>query len=158
MDEKLLSIIRKLRGNLLDEPESIIYAEINEGNTKIITDNDYLKEYYDFLREADGARCGMFDLWSFGELSKHQFRISDFSGAEEKWIEIGQVLYEPVVINKESGQVYLFNQEEPDTEGRDLGSVSNFLANYVFGPQYGELVPNADSEEWYLFLKKNLPL
>ncbi len=154
MDGQLKSIIGKVKEKLVAEPDSIIYGELNEGNTGIKFDNDYLKQYFEFLKESDGARCGAVDLWSFNELSLHQSRVSDFLGGTEKWIEVGQVLYEPLVIEKYSGQVYYFYQGHPARVGQTFGDFNYFLLNYVFGRRYEELVPDAHLEDWYQFLKR----
>lgn len=154
MDDQLKSIIKKVKEKLAAEPESIIYGELNEGNTDIEVTNDCFKQYFEFLKESDGARCGAVDLWAFDELFLHQFRVSDFSGGTEKWIEVGQVLYEPLVIEKDSGQVYCFYQGHPDKAAQTLGDFNYFLLNYVFGRKYEELVPDAHLEDWYQFLKR----
>ncbi|MGG3283320.1 hypothetical protein [Paenibacillus solani] len=127
---------------------------LNEGITDIKLDKDYLKQYFEFLTESDGARFGAVDLWSFEELPSHQFRVTEFFGGTEKWFEVGQVLYEPLVIEKSSGQVYCFFQGHPARVGQTLGDFNLFLLNYVFGRKYEELVPNVQSEEWYQFLKR----
>ncbi|MEK4063903.1 MULTISPECIES: hypothetical protein [Paenibacillus] len=159
MDEKVkyineLSIIKKVKEKLVAEPDSIIFGELNEGNTGIKSNDDCIKQYFEFLKESDGARCGAVDLWSFDEFPSHQSRVSDFLGGIENWIEVGQVLYEPLVIDKNSGQVYCFCQGHPARVGQTLGDFHYFLLNYVFGGKYEELIPDAHLDDWYQFLKR----
>ncbi|OKP86582.1 hypothetical protein [Paenibacillus sp. P32E] len=152
MDSRLKSIIDNVKNKLIDEPDSIIIGELNHGNKFIKTDEVHLKDYFDFLSEVDGARCGAIDLWSYDELSQHQIRVSDY--LDGKWLEIGQVLYEPIVINENSGQVYCFKLGYPFQEAQPLGDFNYFLINYVFGRKYEELVPDSHLDYWYQFLEK----
>ncbi|MHA6534213.1 hypothetical protein [Paenibacillus sp. BAC0078] len=156
MDSHLKSIIEKVKKKLVNEPDSIIIGELNQGNISIKPNEDHLKDYFDFLSEVDGARCGAIDIWSYDELAEHQFRVSDYLEEKEddKWIEIGQVLYEPLFINANSGRVLCFKQGYPLSEGQSLGDFNYFLLNYVFGRKYAELVPDSHLEYWYQFLVK----
>ncbi|MGM7637651.1 hypothetical protein [Bacillus sp. Hm123] len=154
MNELLKSIVEKVKEDLISEPDSIIYGELNDGNKNINSDDNHLKEHYDFLRICDGARCGAIDLWSYDELSLHQSRVSNFLGGTEKWVEVGQVLYEPLVIEKESGLIYCFHQGHPAKIGQTLGSFNYFMLNYVFGKKYEELIPDSHLEDWYQYLKR----
>ncbi|MUG44312.1 hypothetical protein [Paenibacillus woosongensis] len=153
MNEKLRSVIKRVKVKLAVEPDSIIFGELNEGNPEIQLDSDYYKQYMEFLKEVNGGRCGAVDLWSFDELYMHQSRVTDYLGGTDRWLEVGQVLYEPLVIEKSSGQVYYFYQGYSDRLGQTLGDYDYFLLNYVFGRKYEELVPDAHLEEWYQFIK-----
>ncbi|MFD0590086.1 hypothetical protein ACFQZE_19065 [Paenibacillus sp. GCM10027627] len=154
MNGQLKIIMGKIKEELAVLSDSIIYGELNDGNTGIKSDKETFKQYYEFLTESDGARFGAIDLWSFDGLSSHQFRLSEFFGGTERWLEVGQVLYEPLVIEKNSGQVYCFYQGHPDMVGQPLGDFNFFLFNYAFGRKYEELVPGAHLEEWYQFLRR----
>lgn len=154
MNELLKITIEKVKEDFISEPDSIIYGELNDGNKSICSNEGPLKEYFDFLRICDGARFGAIDLWSYGELPLHQTRISDFSGGPEKWIEVGQILYEPLVIEKESGFVYCFYQGHPAKTGQTLGEFDCFMLNYVFGKKYKELIPDSHLEDWYQYLER----
>ncbi|MFJ2047245.1 hypothetical protein ACIOBL_26965 [Paenibacillus taichungensis] len=154
MDEKLDDLIMRVKEELKTEPDSIIYGELCEGATATTTDNKVLKLYFEFLGKSDGARCGAIDLWSINELDEHQYRVSDFIGGTEKWMEVGQVLYEPLVIDKHSGQVCFFKQGYSASAEKTFGDFNYFLFNYVFGPKYEELVPDVHLDDWYQFLKR----
>lgn len=155
MNKELSILLKELRLKLKDEPTSMIYADMNIKTDKIINNYGKSQTYFDFLKECDGARFGAVDLWSFSELSEHQFRITELVGETENWLEIGQVLYEPLVIEKSTGLVYLFKQSAPERLERSFGEFDDFLFHYVFGRKYGEIVPDAEiDDEWYQFLMR----
>ncbi|MGG3889849.1 hypothetical protein [Metabacillus fastidiosus] len=127
---------------------------MKEGNQNIEFDTVCFKQYYHFLTLSDGARCGVIDLWSYNELPLHQFHASELTGGVEKWVEIGQVLYGPLVIEKNSGLIYYFHEYYSESMGENLGNFNYFMLNYVFGQKYGELLPDSHLEDWYSFLKR----
>lgn len=117
--------------------------------------NLFPNAYFNFLQVCNGARCGSIDLWSAELIPKNQYRVTEMEGGKEKWLCIGQVLYEPLVMNLVDEGIYLFYQGfEKDIEAKYLGKLDDFLENYVFGAKYAELIPDVEDEEWYRFLKK----
>ncbi|WP_179033140.1 hypothetical protein [Paenibacillus kribbensis] len=154
MTEQLLVILQKVREGLNSDPDGIIYGELNVGKKDINNDNPNLQQYFHFLKEANGGRFGGIDLWSYSELDSNQYRVSDLNGGIKKWIEIGQIIYEPLVINKQSGEVYHFYQGHLEDMGHNLGMFNSFIIDYVFGNKYEKIVPDSHSDEWYQFLKR----
>ncbi|MBU5354914.1 hypothetical protein KQI74_21690 [Paenibacillus barcinonensis] len=154
MDKQLHNLITRVKIKLEAEPKGIIYGEFYKGNTDIKSSDKVLKPYFEFLGVTDGARCGVMDFWSFNELGSHQYRIADLIGGLEKWIEIGQILYEPLVIDKHSGEVFCFEQGYQISTDKSLGDFNYFISNYVFGPKYKEFVPDVDLDDWFQFLKR----
>lgn len=156
MNDNLKCIIKTVRSELNKEPSSIIIGKL--GNAIIneeINGNFKIQSYYDFLKECNGARCGSIDLWSFEMLLKNQYRVTEIPGCKDTWLCIGQILYEPIVVNKIEGKVYRFYQgHETDISADCLGSFEEFLMMYVFGNKYAEIIPDADKEGWYQFLQK----
>jgi hypothetical protein len=105
-------------------------------------------EYAAFIsRLSDGGRFGVVDLWSGSELMGNQFRVTE----PEKYVEIGQVLYEPLLMDKDS-QVYWSKDEVL----RSLGSFDCFLRDYVFGSGYLALSATADDPWWSLMLQNGI--
>lgn len=156
MNDKLRGIIRLTKDELGKDPSSILFGQLEDGLLDKGEDNgSAIRPYYDFLRECNGARCGSIDLWSDELLSGIQFRVTDMPGGADKWLCIGQILYEPVVMNKADGMVYRFYQGA-ETEGPAdcFGILDEFLIEYVFGTRYADIIPNADDEEWYQLIKK----
>lgn len=155
MDEHLYDLITKVKATLEAEPDSIIYGELGAGNTGVEVNDTVLKLYLEFLGKFDGARCGVIDLWSFETLASHQYRIADFRGGLDQWLEVGQILYEPLVINKHSGYIYRFTQNHQEVWTKvNLGEFNSFLFHYVFGLKYEELVPDVHQDDWLKFLQK----
>ncbi|NGZ77917.1 hypothetical protein [Saccharibacillus alkalitolerans] len=153
MHENLNQIIDQVRTELLKSPEHIVIGKIKDAaeldeSAKIIA-SDYRK----VLNLFDGARCGAIDLWSYADLRQYQFRVSDVEGGPNAWIEIGQVLYEPLLLDRAKGSVYLLNTDREQL--RLLAdNLQSFLKNDVFGPGYAKLFPDCEHDDWYLFLRK----
>lgn len=153
MDSKLVDIIEKVRHELLINDDSILIGDLNDG---MENGNDIpIKSYGSFLSICNGARCGAIDLWSYNTFLKSQYKVTDIQGGKDKWVCIGQIIYEPLVASIENEDIYLFYQGfEKEIPGKYLGYFDDFLSNYVFGKKYSELFPNAEKEEWYMMLKR----
>lgn len=156
MNDKLKEIIQLVKSELKKEPSSIVIGKLGDGITnEVANDNSNIQVYYEFLKECNGAQCGSIDFWNFEILIKNQYRVSEIPSGEDNWICIEQILYEPIVISKMDGKVYRFYQgHEIDIQADCFGSFDEFLMRYVFGNRYAEIIPDADKEEWYQFLKK----
>lgn len=153
MNKRLRETIEKIKKELSKEPSLIMIGKINDGFDKK-SKNLSNKTYCDFLDVCNGARCGIVDLWSNENIKNNQYRVTDLVGGSDKWVCIGQILYEPLVFNLDDENVYLFYQEhESEMQGRCFGEFDSFLLNYIFGRQYKELVPDVIDDEWYSFLK-----
>lgn len=147
--DKLRYIKKQLEGN----EDSIIFAEFSEGGEdENILDNPNLKEFKDFIKFSNGARYGSIDLWSIEDLPKKQFYIQEDI---DTLLCIGQILYEPIVISKKDGNLFLFDTINNSIDyDKNFGSFNNFLDRFVLGDKYGEIIPEVESDEWYLFLKE----
>lgn len=156
MNGKLKWIIETVKLELRKEPSAIVIGKLGDRNkNEILNDNLKIQSYYEFLREYNGARFGSIDLWSSELLLKNQYRVTEIPGGEDNWTCIGQILYEPTVINKKDGKVYRFYQgHETDMQADCFGVFDEFLLRYVFGEKYAEIIPDAEEEEWYQFLKR----
>ena len=153
MNNRLKEKIEKVRLELQNESFAMVIGNLNEGMNCL--GNIALNSYYEFLNVCNGARCGAIDLWSNELLFGNQYRVMELVGDVEKWLCIGQVLYEPIVMKRDTEEVYLFYQGfENEIEGKCFGKLDDFLDNYVFGRKYAKIIPNADEEEWYIFLEK----
>ncbi|POZ55840.1 hypothetical protein MKY08_13610 [Lysinibacillus sp. FSL M8-0337] len=154
MNKDIKTIIDCLKDGLKRDPSSIVFGKLNEGIGEM-NEATILKlgKYYDFLRLTNGARCGDIDLWGYSELEKNQYVLSDLQDEKESWLSIGQILYEPLLINRLDGNVYEFIVD--DGSKNCLGELDFFLKNYVFGSSYSKVIPNSEKDDWFLFLKKN---
>lgn len=151
MNIPIKNIIKSIKVELSSDPSTVIFAKLWDGIRDEVIDNRFkIKSYYNFLEESNGARFGLIDLFSSEMLAKSQYRVTDMQGGEENWMCIGQILYEPLVINRIDGKVYRFYQGgETDIAPDCFGSFEDFLLEYVFGEKYIEIVPNFEPDEWY---------
>ncbi|WP_128102961.1 hypothetical protein [Paenibacillus sp. DCT19] len=154
MNLQLKRIIDQVKEALAQDHDSIIYGQLNSGIRYIPSDGSHLRQYYDFLGRSNGARCGVIDLWSYEELNKNQYRMTSWMNDVSDWLEVGQILYEPVVINRSSGLLYILKDEEELEEDKNMGEWDNFLFNYVFGEKYRSVAPVVDADDWWLLLKR----
>lgn len=142
MKNTILRVKRELEKN----PGNIMFGKINEGNS-LISERGV---YYDFLRNADGLRAGAIDLWGYKDLVRNQYMVQD----KEKWICIGQIDYIPLMLKKESNEVYIYNEMlEEANQWTLISYFYEFIMNYVFGDQYCTIVPNCIDDQWYEFIK-----
>lgn len=155
MDKKLRETIEKVKSELSKDASSVIIGKVNDGLSPM-TNKITIQPYHDFLEICNGARCGMIDLWSYADIEKNQYRVTELAGGSEKWICIGQILYEPLVLNLEDETISLFYQGcENEIQGQCFGKLDKFLMDYAFEAQYNTLIPDTASDAWYL-LRKNL--
>ncbi len=156
MNKELRNLLGKIKYELSDDPSSIIYAEIEDAFLEDVDISLYTKLYSDFLQECNGARFGAIDIWGSDDFLQNQYRVVNIAGGNQEWICIGQVLYEPLVINKENELVYLFYQgEESETAPLCFGSLDDFLMQYALGKKYSEIIPETEDDDWYIFLTEH---
>ena len=153
MNEELNGVIMKVKERLSLEPSSVVIGKFNEGIDLKNSPAIELNDYKEILEKFNGGRFGSIDLWSYSNLEQNQFRISEIEDQEEKWLEIGQILYEPLLLNKQSKSVYLFDTNEEKLHFLDY-DIFLFLKNKIFGLDYSEVIPDYESDPWYNFLQK----
>lgn len=141
------ALILKFKNKLEQKQGNIIFGKINGENLSI-------KEkgiYYDFLRIADGVRCGVIDLWSYKDISRNQYMIID----KEKWLCIGQVNYVPLVLEKKSYDVYIYDEtKEENKQWSFVSDFNDFIINYLLGDKYVMIVPDCEDDLWYQFVHR----
>ncbi len=156
MNTELKNLLKKIKQELCDDPSSIIYAEIEDVLSEDVDISLYTKLYRDFLQECNGARFGAIDIWGKDDFLQNQYRVMNIAGGNEEWICIGQVLYEPLVINKKDELVYLFYQgQESEITPLCFGSLDDFLLQYALGEKYSEIIPETEDDDWYIFLTEH---
>lgn len=155
LNDNLIKIIDLAKQKLKERPGSILFGDLAKGEDKI-PDNLNCPIYSEFLKICNGARCGDIDFWSINDLSQNQFYVINMEGGQEVWLCIGQVLYEPLILNKRDKKVYLLRKDELDNAPIFcFESFSDLMKYYVFGEGYRDIVPDAENDEWYIFLKEN---
>lgn len=152
MDSQLKRTIDQVKEVLMQDHDSIVYGQLHAGIGYILSDFPHLRQYYDFLGISNGARCGVIDLWSYEKLNKNQYRMTSWVNDVSDWLEVGQILYEPLVINRKSGLLYVLKEEEYIKEEENIGEWNDFLFNYVFGDKYYSIAAGVD--DWWLLLKR----
>lgn len=154
MNEEITKIIDCLKEGLKEDPSTIVFGKLNDGIMGVHEEAESLQlgKYYDLLKVTNGARCGDIDLWSYSELERNQYVLSDMQDDKESWLAIGQILYEPFIMNKFDGTVYRL--DEDGTTMNDFGELDFFMQNVVFGSGYCKVIPDSEQDDWYLFLKK----
>lgn len=154
MDTKLFHTINLVKKELDKDPASIIFAQLKPGVKVSDDEAEKMGVYSDFLEVTNGSRFGAIDLWSYGDWKTNQFVLHNRQNAQGSLISIGQILYEPLVLDINDQSVYTFRQYEgQDVPMTLIGDFDYFLKNYVFGERYGEIIPDYDTDEWILFLK-----
>ncbi len=153
MNDELRTKIEKVYFELQKEASPPLIGKLNEGINSI--NKSIPKSYSYFLNVCNGGRFGAIDLWSNELILDNQYRVTEMVGGNENWFCIGQVLYEPLVVKIDTEDIYLFYQGyENEIEGKCFGNLDTFLNDYVFGKKYAEIIPDAEEEEWYIFLNK----
>lgn len=139
------NILLKLKKKLEQKPDNIIFGKINEGNL-------FIKEkgvYYNFLRIADGIRCGIIDLWSYNDILRNQYMIAD----KEKWLCIGQANYMPLMLQRKLNNVYVYDENnEDDKQWILISDFNHFIMNYVLGDSYAVFNSSYEEDLWYQFI------
>lgn len=153
MYEEIEKIIDCLKEGLEEDPSSIVFGKLNDGIGEMNETNTLkLGVYYNLLRLTNGARCGDIDLWSYSELEKNQFVLLNIQDDKESWLSIGQILYEPLIMNRFNGNVFKYIVDEDSM--KCFGEFNFFLKNSVLGSGYCNIIPNSENDDWFMFLKK----
>lgn len=147
---ELRNRIELARTELAAMPDGPVYGDVRAGNDKAEGEID---AWRDVLRMMDGGRFGVIDLWSSDELAAYQSTPLPVDRATDYFI-IGQIVYEPLVIVRDSGEVLWLAHaftNVPNGPVVRLGHPIEFLTHSVFGSGYGEL--DAPPSNWFAFLR-----
>lgn len=150
MTPDLRAAIARARAALSERRDGVTIGKLPPGGAAPET-TEPEKTLYEFLAEVNGGRYGGIDLWSVKEIVANEPVADALPGGRSAWLPIGQVLYEPLVLSRADGQVFLA-REAGDTEFHQmipLGPVDSFLADFVFGRRYAELIPDSEADRWY---------
>ena len=142
----LKNTILKYKNALEEKLENVLFGKINEGNSLI----NEKGVYYDFLKIADGLRAGTIDLWRYKDIDKNQYMITNSAN----WMCIGQIDYIPLMLKKDSNEVYIYNENlEKDKQWLMISKFNESIIDYIFGEKYCMIVPNGNEDQWYQFIK-----
>lgn len=142
--------IELARNALAAMPDGPVYGDVRAGNDRATCE---IEAWRDVLHIMDGGRFGVIDLWSSSELGAYQSTPLPVDHAADYFI-IGQIVYEPLVIARDSGEVLWLAHAFTDLPNGPvvrLGHPIEFLTHSVFGPGYGDL--DAPPSHWFAFLR-----
>lgn len=149
MNDSLKLRIEHLRAALERRDDGVTFGEFRAGR-KAPSREALNPLHAAFLDLSDGGRFGAVDLWSTDELEENQFRAQAKPGGADSWLEIGQIVYEPIFLRRSDSTVHL-----PQFRGGAAHTTMNFdtfLEDYVFGNKYAQLYDGAGEERWHTFL------
>ncbi len=145
----LETIIIHYRNRLASLPDAILIGEIPEGAKSIPPQMlKYIAPVHSaFLKLCNGGSFGDIILWSVEELLENQYRVP---AEQPSWYEIGQLLYEPLFLDKHTQSV-IFPANV--YEGIEV-DFDTFVREYIFGNKYKEKIIGYDNEDddWSAFL------
>ena len=145
----LETIIAHYRNRLASLPDAILIGEIPEGAKSIPPQMlKYIAPVHSaFLKLCNGGSFGDIILWSVEELLENQYRVP---AEQPSWYEIGQLLYEPLFLDKHTQSV-IFPANV--YEGIEV-DFDTFVREYIFGNKYKEKIIGYDNEDddWSAFL------
>ena len=148
----LETIITHYRNRLATSPDAILIGEIPEGAESIPPEVLQLiaPVHSAFLKLCNGGSFGDIILWSAEELLENQYHIP---AEQPSWYEIGQLLYEPLFLDKHT-QCVIFPADV--FEGIESIEVDfdTFIREYIFGSKYKEKIIgyNNENDDWSVFL------
>ena len=151
----LETIITHYRNRLASLPDAILIGEIPEGAESIPPEvSQYIAPVHSsFLKFCNGGSFGDIILWSVEELLENQYRIP---AEQPSWYEIGQLLYEPIFLDKHTQCVIFPADSYEGIESIEV-DFDTFVREYIFGSKYKEKIIGYDNEDddWSVFLSNS---
>ena len=151
----LETIITHYRNRLAALPDAILIGEIPEGAKNISPEVLQLiaPAHCAFLKLCNGGSFGDIILWSTEELLDNQYRVP---ANQTSWYEIGQLLYEPLFLDKDTQHVIFPVDSYEGIEEIDV-DFNTFVSEYIFGNKYKEKIIgyNNDEDDWSVFLNNS---
>ena len=151
----LETIIAHYRNRLATSPDAILIGEIPKGAESIPPKVLQLiaPAHCAFLKLCNGGTFGDIILWSAEELLENQYHIP---AEQPSWYEIGQLLYEPLFLDKHTQCVIFPTDVYEGIEGIEV-DFDTFIREYIFGSKYKEKIIGYDNEDddWSAFLSNS---
>ena len=148
----LEAIITHYRNRLASLPDAILIGEIPEGAESIPPEVLQLiaPVHSAFLKLCNGGTFGDIILWSVEELLEKQYSVP---AEPPSWYELGQLLYEPLFLDKHTQHIIFPTDVYEGIEGIEV-DFDTFTKEYIFGSKYKEKIIGYDNEDddWSVFL------
>lgn len=164
MNDERRRRIELLRTALEADPRGMVIGEIPPGAAAIPPVDEPLQQHRQFLLLTDGPRCGPFVFWSYSQLEADQWILDDYPGGRDRWLSIGRLDDEPILLDRRSGEVYWIFPgtpddivewlSDPDDRSHCFGELNYFLLNDVLGDRYREHYDDYADDEWYQLLQR----
>ncbi|WP_264845389.1 hypothetical protein [Capnocytophaga catalasegens] len=154
MDLKNLITHYKKCLNSLGE-EAILIGEIPDGATDFSEELAALltPSHKDFLKICDGGFFGDIVLWNSYEILDSQYCVPEH--LQNTAYEIGQILYEPLFMDKTT-QTVLFLAENYADMNEFRTDLPTFIKDFAFGENYrAAIIPHCEGDSWWDFLQEN---
>lgn len=154
MDLKNLITHYKKCLNSLGE-EAILIGEIPDAATDFSEELETLltPTHKDFLKICDGGFFGDIVLWNSHEILDSQYRVPEH--LQNTAYEIGQILYEPLFMDKTT-QTVLFLAENYADMNEFRTDLPTFIKDFAFGENYRTaIIPHCEGDSWWDFLQEN---
>lgn len=146
MNDELRNLIRRFRSALHSLDDGPRIGDIRPGNA---ANACKIESWRQVLTECDGGRFGAIDLWSADELPAYQQTVLPVDNAAD-YLTVGQILYEPISIERKTETLHWLPLRASPVS---LGTPQHFLRHFAFGIGYGEIIPDADDDPWWQFLR-----
>ena len=151
----LETIITHYRNRLASLPDAVLIGEIPEGAKNISPEVLQLiaPAHCAFFKLCNGGSFGDIILWSTEELLDNQYRVP---AEQPSRYEIGQLLYEPLFLDKHTQQVIFPADSYEGIEEINI-DFDTFVKEYIFGNKYKEKIIGYDNtdDDWSVFLNNS---
>ena len=120
MDPLLKSRIDRMRKALERNPDPSI-GFLAPPSRRSVFPAEVPRPYQEFLREADGAVCGVVTLYESEELVRKQGIGKTLPGGRSRWFCIGMVDEKPLVMDVRMNTVHVVDPDEKFDPDESLG-------------------------------------
>jgi hypothetical protein len=152
MNEQLKSCIQECRNVLARAKDAADIGYIAPPSQHQTFPEQVPASYQAFLREADGAVCGVVHLYESDGLLQRQKVTRTLPGGRQKWFCIGTVDESSLVVDIAENTVHCLDPEG-FTPGESFGELDYFLLENIFGDGYAEFVRDPEDDPWHRLVR-----
>ncbi len=163
IDNQFREKISILRKKLAEDENSILFAQINEPLKSKCSDFEILHEHNEIFKLFNGGRFGCVDLFDCDLVKKYNTeadlkQISDYYNSLAKGLDlyiIGQILYKPIFINKDTKEIHITIDEEDGITQKVVNTkfdLIDFIKTFIFSTKHLEIINGDIEDEWYQFI------